>query len=313
MTKIEKSSERTSTGIVYKTAKTYNHGKNRIKVTIRLDDECRNKHVDFKIGADVYEINGGRPEWIACGCCHEEILKAFPEFAPFVKLHLSDVHGAPLYAVANSIYWFKEKGIQAGAEYLRIDPKSETAAALCRAAALDSEIYFSYLLEASGVVAQWAKEAAAAVAFLEELSGLKFENPYKPEEERAQFCPFSAEERAEIENKIKAGYFTPLAQEERIKAAEEEKREKARAAIVERYDKEIKEAQESKRIILLIFDLFGTAENTIYYNHSKKLAFNWKSYDKKQWTAQEIKKADRSLKDAGLDIVITDEAKAARA
>ena len=39
------------------------------------------------------------------GANHEEILDLFPEFAPLVALHLSDIDGVPMHAAGNAIYW----------------------------------------------------------------------------------------------------------------------------------------------------------------------------------------------------------------
>jgi len=42
----------------------------------------------------------------ACGCLHDEILKACPKLAPIVRLHLADaITGAPTHAEANGFYW----------------------------------------------------------------------------------------------------------------------------------------------------------------------------------------------------------------
>jgi hypothetical protein len=48
------------------------------------------------------------------GCLHDEILGVCPELAPLADLHLSDIYGVPMYAVANGWYWLE--GAAAGEE-----------------------------------------------------------------------------------------------------------------------------------------------------------------------------------------------------
>ena len=50
----------------------------------------------FSITAD-YGVN-------ECGCLHERILKAFPQYADLVAMHLSDIDGVPMHAEANGWY-----------------------------------------------------------------------------------------------------------------------------------------------------------------------------------------------------------------
>ncbi len=38
------------------------------------------------------------------GCCHDEILKHWPDLAPLAALHLSDMDGAPMHVVENGFY-----------------------------------------------------------------------------------------------------------------------------------------------------------------------------------------------------------------
>ena len=62
----------------------------KIDVKILLADDCKNNICDWSITADIYEQRkNGRFVWCAGGCCHEEILKRFPQFKMFVDLHLS--------------------------------------------------------------------------------------------------------------------------------------------------------------------------------------------------------------------------------
>lgn len=70
-----------------------------LKVQIRYDDECGNGHNSFAITGDIH-VDG---RWQAGGCLHEEIAKAFPEFAPLIKWHLFDSTG-PMYYIANTVY-----------------------------------------------------------------------------------------------------------------------------------------------------------------------------------------------------------------
>ena len=93
----------TTNSLIYKTSKVI--GDNVIYVTIRLNDECKNGHQDFAITGDIYKgQNKADRNHIAGGCIHEEILKHFPQFAPFVLLHLCDYKGIPAHPTANGFY-----------------------------------------------------------------------------------------------------------------------------------------------------------------------------------------------------------------
>ena len=71
---------------------------------------AKNNICDWSITADIYEQRkNGRFVWCAGGCCHEEILKRFPQFKMFVDLHLSNHYGAPMYPVENGFYQYYEQ------------------------------------------------------------------------------------------------------------------------------------------------------------------------------------------------------------
>lgn len=86
-----------------------------IVAEVRYDDECGNGHNTFAITAEVYEPHAqrgeptvthtnGRKMWLnACGCCHEEVAKHFPQLAPLLKWHLVSSDG-PMHYVANTVY-----------------------------------------------------------------------------------------------------------------------------------------------------------------------------------------------------------------
>lgn len=92
-----------------------------INVKILLADDCKNNICDWSITADIYEQRkNGRFVWCAGGCCHEEILKRFPQFKMFVDLHLSNHYGAPMYPVENGFYHITNSSKETAINYLRI-------------------------------------------------------------------------------------------------------------------------------------------------------------------------------------------------
>ena len=262
----------------YSVSKEFEGGK--ITVKIRLSDDCKNGVCDFAITADIYELRAnGRYVWVSGGCCHDEIIKYFPEFSDFIRLHLSNVHGQPMYPVESGLYWLKSEGIRKCAEYLRIS--------VDQAAQLSKEKdYFKYQLFALGIVDQWRREADAAIRHLEELTGENFVNPYEPENEKF-VLRITDEEKQTILAAINAGDYTPEAIQERETARQEADRARRRAEIVERYDNKIRENETEKAVYLYIFDQLGTTDNIIYYSRSNKICFNWLSLGKR-WTQEKF-------------------------
>lgn len=75
-----------------------------MRVEIRFDDQCKNKHNTFAITGDVEDTSKrGDSRFVAGGCLHDEIAKAFPELAPLIKWHLKDSNG-PMHYIANTLY-----------------------------------------------------------------------------------------------------------------------------------------------------------------------------------------------------------------
>lgn len=93
----------------------------KMNVRISLGDCCKNGVCDWSITADIYEKRrNGRFVLCTSSCCHEEILKYFPEFKPFVNLHLSNHYGQPMYPVENGFYHLKNSDKEKTMNYLRI-------------------------------------------------------------------------------------------------------------------------------------------------------------------------------------------------
>jgi hypothetical protein len=81
--------------------KIYREGKDifKIVVEVRHDDCCGNGHNSFGITADI-RCNGR--DYMG-GCCHDEVVKHFPELAPYIKWHLSSTDG-PMHYFSNVKY-----------------------------------------------------------------------------------------------------------------------------------------------------------------------------------------------------------------
>lgn len=222
----------------------------KIDVKILLADDCKNNICDWSITADIYEQRkNGRFVWCAGGCCHEEILKRFPQFKMFVDLHLSNHYGAPMYPVENGFYHITNSSKETAINYLRI---TETEYNLLYQA--EDKQYFKYLLYTLGIVERWKRESNEALKKLEELTGQTWENPYKPENERFTL-KLTDEERTTITNRINDGYYRPEAVQAR--------------------------KDEEKRVMLAVLDAGLSVSNVIYYDHSNELVFNWRDHETK--------------------------------
>lgn len=270
--------QKKSNALCYRTAKTI--GKEHIIVKITLDDDCKNGHQDFAITADIYEA--GKPKTdryhIAAGCCHEEILRAFPQFKIFVDLHLCDYKGNPMHATANGLYHLRE-----GFNNIKPDNK-EFAAKYCEYYRINmqqfgvlltsyNEIDFALKLRDLGILEQWEQQAKQAIEILEGLTNTKFIIDSK----KTQLIFPSDEQIKEHLSKVNGGYYTPEAQQQR----EVSKRDGIIEKLAADRDKEIKKANtefEVKRQVLIIGGE-KALKNCLFYTHSNTLSFNWKGYD----------------------------------
>ena len=275
-----------SKSLIYKTSKT--KGGLNVFVEIRLDDECNNGHQDFSITASVYEA--GKPtterNMISCGCCHEDILKVFPEFKTFVDLHLCDWEGVPMFGASNMSYHMengfnrtKPDADNFETEFCREYRVSKEQFASLRTA--QNELQFAVMLQELGILKQWKEEANKAIKLLESLTGGTFE----PASVKSNFKAPTAEALEEEKQKQASGYYT-----EEAKALEEftkleEGAERAIAAIK-------LELLVKQRILKVGGKRF--LDNCIFYNHSKEIGVNWRSYGD-QLTEKEICKLKQEI------------------
>jgi hypothetical protein len=271
--------QNSSKKLTYKTSKTV--GKEDIFVTIQLADECKNGHQDFSITGDIYEA--GKPKsdryHIAGGCIHEDIAKHFPQFIPFIKLHLCDWQGIPMYAADNGFYHlrngldrtpitapnFKNKYC----EYYRITDGQFDELSMCA-----NNLQYSIKLSTLGILEQWKIEANEAIKQLEQLTDTEF----LPDSVKSNYIAPTEGQLLDEKNKVETGYYT---------AESEAKREadkliwlidKLAADRDKALNKATNEFEVKKEV--LIKGGKKALDNCIFYTHTNQLAFNWKDSDK---------------------------------
>lgn len=254
----------------------------KMNVCISLDDSCKNGVCNWSVTADIVMADihekrrNGRFVWRASGCCHEEILKHFPQFKTFIGLHMCNHYGQPMCPVENGFYHLKNSNKETTINYLRITESEYNV--LCDSA--EDKGYFTYLLYTLGIVDRWKQESLKAIKQLEALTGNTWKNPYKPENERF-VLKLTNEERTLIENRIKDGYYTSEAIQARKDQKKREEYEKKRNEIIADCEKEIQKAENRKLVRLAVLDTGIPFKNVIYYNNTNELAFNWNDYEEK--------------------------------
>ncbi len=249
----------------------------KMNVRISLGDYGKNGVCDWSITADIYgKRRNGRFVWCASGCCHEEILKRFPEFKTFIDLHLCNHYGQPMYPVDDGVYHLVNSDKEKAINYLRI---TETEYDILRDSVEDKE-YFKYLLYTMGIVDRWKQESLKAIKQLESLTGNTWENPYNSENEKLALR-LTDNERTLIENRIKDGYYTREAIQARKDQKKREEYEKKRNEIIADFEKEIQKAENRKLVRLAVLDAGISLKNVIYYDHSNEITFNWNDYEEK--------------------------------
>jgi len=277
----------TSNALTFKTSKTV--GGVDILVKIKLADECKNGHEDFSITGDIYEA-GRRSDraHVSGGCIHEDIAKAFPEFTPFIRLHLCDHKGVPMHGGSNMFYHLqhgfnrtktsnpKFKG--EFCEYYRVTPEQFDVLNTC-----EGKNVLLYRLETLGVFNQWEKEAKAAIKQLEKLTGQKFKSTAGVRNER-----LNKEEIKAMEERINAGYYNPEQIQARKSIAAADTRIKQAQEVQEEYSKACNKAKAEMDVKIAILSFGLTLSNFIYYTHTNRGVFNWQSYSSDKITAEEL-------------------------
>lgn len=256
--------------LIYKCSKEVNN--TVVYVTISLNDECNNGHNSFSITGEVFQKGKPRTDrnTICSGCCHDEILEAFPDFKIFVDLHLSSSDGYPMYLGQNAAYLISKGDDKKAINELRCDVDMYDK---LRPYYIDN-LLFKKAIADYGVLDIWNEQAKKAISYLEVLTGDEFvENKH---------VPFFSEKEIEL---IESGSVTLESVLKRREIERQEKRAKQIKEIEKKYSAQVAGAELEKKVRLLMLDFDG--DNWIWYYHSDTLSFNWKSYERKV-TKQEV-------------------------
>lgn len=158
---------------------TYKFDRNeQLKVTIGINDDCKNGHADFTVCYAHY-VKGELVGWYHdfdtlkdYGAPHrvipEKDLEIFRKFEP---LHLCDQDGVHWYPISNGWYHLNEGNLRTFANAMRVSiAEAERASKL-----VTSKLYLYAWLCQGGHIERWKREANEAIAILEELCGDKFD------------------------------------------------------------------------------------------------------------------------------------------
>lgn len=145
---------------------------NVIVAEVSHDDDCNNGHNSFSLTATIYGRNRipgentitfeGKTYWSwACGQCHDDIKKAFPELASLIPWHLCSTDG-PMHYIANALYWAGQSGYCNGKP--NDPPNVEHLKSTIIFGALDSDAGVDPMqLAKEGKLSPWLKERLPAL------------------------------------------------------------------------------------------------------------------------------------------------------
>lgn len=258
----------------YSETKCFMQGGQKYEITINIsfDDERNNKSFDFSVVGKIDRIakNGSRINE-TCGCIHNELLRHFPKYANFVEMHLRNREGMPMHLFANGFYHLSKGNTKAVIEDWWItEEDGEKAVRLFKAVDQDE---FTYLLYKLGFIERAKWKAEAAIQKLEDLTGKTWVNPYTPEEERLYKMPEGLFEK--IEQRLSEGYYTEKAIAQRAEEEKERKFNEASQKIIEEARTQTEKVRVKRDIMLFILDAGLPIDNVIYYDHVKRVVFNW--------------------------------------
>lgn len=239
-------------------------------LSIRLSDEGKNGVFTFYARMETKEKNPNNGHFYTSYGKTADPTQIFPRWAEAISLDGCNSWGQP--HMKNSFYFLQTKSTEEAAQILGITP--EQAATLCKS----DFVYFKYQLFTLGIIDGWREKAARVI----EQMNAEHEKNGSP----CRFCDYpepcehftatlTEAERAEVEERIKSGYYTPEAIAQREADAAKAKADKERAQEQARMEKAIKEARKEFAIKSALIADFGTADNVIIYHHKGEILLNW--------------------------------------
>lgn len=242
-----------------------------------------NTFIDVKIGLRYIEANGysyfyamgekynldrGIKNVFEAGSIHEEILKYFPEFKTFIKLHGNSSYGMPMHMISNLKFDIDNNKIDAICRYLGISDVMAKEL-ICWGEEID---YLKYFLEENDIIYHLRSKANKAIKMLEELTGSEFENPdvlglYDYES-------LDNDTREKIKKMHENGYFTMdnviKRRDEKIKDLNLKFLEKEKMKL----EKEKREIDNEIQVLKYLFDEGISLNNHAYLRGVNVLAIN---------------------------------------
>ena len=282
---------------------TFEERKNADGKTFYFRFEINTERGYFSVRTGAVKMIFGNWREVYTGLSNTQITKRyFQKLRAFLDVSDRDLFGVPSYAVENGLYNYKTEG----AAYVAARYNMTEAEAVQIYGANDPK-FAVYQLDKLGITGRWASAANKAYKLYEELTGKKLDIDFTAV--RSNIEPLTITEAEEIQNKIAAGYYTAAAIDQRAAEAEENRKKEEREKIIKEYTEKIENAQNEYKIMLLLFDTFGTVDNIIYYSHSNTIGFNWKSYGGQKWEAEQITRAAEVLTAAGVNVAIENKQK----
>lgn len=96
----------------------------RLVVSYGMTYLSGNNQPYFSITADEEYMTRYGWRCSACGCMHDEIIKAFPSLKRLIPFHLSNQDGLPMHYESNARYWWQQKEYEKVCDHLRMSPSN---------------------------------------------------------------------------------------------------------------------------------------------------------------------------------------------